>query len=72
MLPSARLAIKCDRDVSSSTMHGCLKPDNSAEVEQLAKASGQNDAKRKRACKNLKWIRLFFFGTKGTGHDGQP
>jgi hypothetical protein len=41
---------KYDRDVSASTLHGWLKPENDAKFEQFVKASGQNDAKRTRIC----------------------
>jgi hypothetical protein len=36
---------KYDRDVSASTLHGCLKPRNAAKTEELVNASGQNDSK---------------------------
>jgi hypothetical protein len=41
---------KYDRDVSASTLHSWLKPENAAKIEQLAKTSGHNDAKRARTC----------------------
>jgi hypothetical protein len=41
---------KYDRDVSASTLHGWLKPENAAKFEQLVNASGQSDAKRTKIC----------------------
>jgi hypothetical protein len=56
------LAIKAkyDRDVSASTLHGWLKPENAAKIEQLANASGQSDAKRQRICNHPKLGRINF------------
>jgi hypothetical protein len=34
---------KYDRDVSASTLHAWLKPENAATYEQLVNASGHND-----------------------------
>jgi hypothetical protein len=33
---------KYDRDVSASTLHGWLKPESAAKIEQLVNATGQN------------------------------
>jgi hypothetical protein len=41
---------KYGRDVSASTLHGWLKPESAAKIEQLVNASRQNDAKRTRIC----------------------
>jgi hypothetical protein len=41
---------KYDRDVSVSTLHSWLKPEIAAKIEQLANASGHNDAKHARTC----------------------
>jgi hypothetical protein len=52
-----------DRDVSALTLHGWLKPENAAKIEQLANASGQSDAKRQRIC-NHPELERFHFITK--------
>jgi hypothetical protein len=65
MLDDIILAIKAkyDRDVSASTLHGWLKPENAAKIEQLANASGRSDAKRQRICDHPK-LERFHFMTK--------
>jgi hypothetical protein len=71
---------KFERDVSASTLHGWLKPESAAKIEQLVNASGQNSTyKRTRMCDFFQiwmithiWSMLFFFGTRGTKHVGQP
>jgi hypothetical protein len=47
---SIAIKAKYDRDVSASTLHSWLKPENAAKSEQLVNASGQKDAKRTRIC----------------------
>jgi hypothetical protein len=54
-----------DRVVSASTLHGWLKPNNSAKIEQLAKASGQNDAKCKWTYENPKLVQALFLWYQG-------
>jgi hypothetical protein len=61
------VAIKAeyDRDVNASTLHGWLKPENIAKIEQLANASGQNDAKRSRTCDHPKLEHALFLWYQG-------
>jgi hypothetical protein len=55
---------KDDRDVSASTLHGRLKPEN-AKIEQLVDASGQNDAKRIRICDHQNLEHVLFLWYQG-------
>jgi hypothetical protein len=36
------IKVNYDRDVSASTLHAWLKPENAAKIEQLVNASGHN------------------------------